>query len=438
MRDRLGGTLTTRLPLQAGWVAAVGAALAVRAWNALEGPLMWGYDAWGHVAYVLFLDVHHGLPWADQGWSYYHPPLHYALGSLLADAGDGDVLVRGLSLLGSAASLGIAALAAWLTRAVAPERPPLALLAFVAVAFLPVHLFVGSMPGNEMLLAFLVAASITAFIVNEQRARPSWRGDLLTGLLLGLALLTKHSGLLPLLVAGGSLALRPLLEGGARGAWTKAAARAALIVGVVVVMTAPYYQRNLASFGTVFPSNSDFSLVGEVERDQPPGERFVLDYVRFPLAAFSDPNPLAPHLLRSVWASAYLNLWADIHRESDTARALEAEREERRSTRVMALLGLLPSAAAIAGAVLALGDVRRRRRQAVYVPLLLLCGISLAAFVRFTWGVPTWAAVKASYLLPRFRCGGCTTSRPTSRPISTPRRDGWCTVHCRQTRCRIW
>ncbi len=391
--------MTSRIPLAAGWLAAVGAALAVRAWNALEGPLMWGYDAWGHVAYVLFLDVYRGLPWADQGWSYYHPPLHYALGSLLARTGNGEVLMRGLALLGSAASLGIAALAAWLVRAVAPERRSLALLAFVAVAFLPVHLFAGAMPGNEMVLAFLIAASITAFIANERRARPSWRGDLLTGLLLGLALLTKHSGLLPLFVVLGSLALRPLRAGAARDGWPKAAARGALIGAVVLLMTAPYYQRNLRAFGTVFPSNSDFPLVGEVERDQPPGERFVLDYVRFPLEAFSDPNPLAPHLLRSVWASVYLNVWADTQRESDVARALEAEREARRSTRVMALLGLLPSAAAIAGAAFALGDVRRRRRQTVYIPLLLLCGISLAAFVRFTWGVPTWAAVKASYLL---------------------------------------
>ena len=81
------------------------------------------------------------------------------------------------------------------------------------------------------------------------------------------------------------------------------------------------------------------------------------------------------------------------------ARALEAEREERRSTRLMALLGLLPCVAALVGAALALGDVRRRRRRSVYVPLLQLCGISFAAFVRFPWGVPTWAAVMSSYLL---------------------------------------
>ena len=112
-----------RALLATGWVVALAAALGVRLWNALAGPLMWGYDAWAHVAYVLFLDVYRALPWADQGWSYYQPPLHYALGWTLAQPGSGEVLMRGLSLAGSTASLGIAGLSAWVTHAVAPGRP---------------------------------------------------------------------------------------------------------------------------------------------------------------------------------------------------------------------------------------------------------------------------------------------------------------------------
>jgi hypothetical protein len=66
------GTPTFRALLIGGWIAAIGAAVGVRLWNALAGPLMWGYDAWGHVAYVLFLDIYRAVPWADQGWSYFH------------------------------------------------------------------------------------------------------------------------------------------------------------------------------------------------------------------------------------------------------------------------------------------------------------------------------------------------------------------------------
>ena len=58
--------------------------LAVRLWNAFTGSLLRGYDDLGHVGYILYLDLYRSVPWADQGWSYFHPPLHYAVGWALA------------------------------------------------------------------------------------------------------------------------------------------------------------------------------------------------------------------------------------------------------------------------------------------------------------------------------------------------------------------
>ncbi len=382
----------------AGWCIAIGAAVGVRLWNALAGPLLWGYDAWGHVAYAIFLDLYRALPWADQGWSYFHPPLHYLFGWALAQAGSGELLVRGLSLVGSAASLATAALAAWMVRAAAPGRPGLQLVGFGAVAFLPVHFFMSPMPGNELTECFLTAAVLVAFVANERRARPTLAGAALVGVLGGLALWTKFSGLLTLLVACATLALRA----GLRGAWSTPAsgaiARAALIVGVGLAISAPYTLRNFEAFGTPFQLSRDFALVAQVERDQPPGQRGVLDYLRLPAATFADPNPLAPHLLGSVWASVYLNVWADTYRESDVARALEAEREGRRSTTLMGLLGLVVTGLALLGAALAARDLRQGRRREVYLPLAVQTALSLAAFAVFTWRVPLWSALKASYL----------------------------------------
>jgi tetratricopeptide (TPR) repeat protein len=391
--------MSGRATLLAAWCAAIALAVGVRAWNALTGPLLWGYDAWGHVAYALFLDLYRALPWADQGWSYFHPPLHYLFGWALAQAGSGDVLARGLSLVASAASLGTAALAAWTVRAAAPERPALALVGFAAIAFLPVQLVLSSMPGNELTEALLTAGSLAAFVANERRARPTLSGAALAGALGGLALLTKFSGLLPLLAACGSLALRAAL----RGPWSapprEALGRALVVAGTGLALAAPYYARNLAAFGNPFQLSREFPLVAGVEREQPPGRRGLLDYLRFPPALFADPNPLSSQLLGSVWGSIYLNLWADTHRESDVERALEAEREQRRSTRAMALLGLAPTALGLAGAALAARDARRGRRRDVYLPLGAQALLSLAAFVVFSWRVPLWSALKASYLL---------------------------------------
>jgi hypothetical protein len=116
--------------LRVGWGLAIALALAVRGWNALAGPLLWGYDAGGHLGYVLYLDVYRSVPLADQGWSLFHPPLHYALGWLLAQLGSGELLMRGLSVQASALSLATAACAAWWVRRVAPGRAELPLVAF--------------------------------------------------------------------------------------------------------------------------------------------------------------------------------------------------------------------------------------------------------------------------------------------------------------------
>jgi tetratricopeptide (TPR) repeat protein len=390
--------LSSRAWLLGGWVVVLGVSVGVRLWNALAGPLMWGYDAWGHVAYVLFLDLYRAVPWADQGWSYFHPPLHYALGWLLARAGSGEVLMRGLPLLASAASLGTAAVAARLARRASPGHPGLALAAFAAVACLPVHYVVSAMPGNELSETFLTAATLAAFVRLEAGTRPGLAGAAVVGGLAGLSLLAKFSGLIALLAALACLALRPLLRGRWRETPGRALARAGVVSGVALLVCAPYYARNLREFGTPFQLSRDFALVTSVERDQPPGRRGPSDYLRFPLAAFSDPNPLAPHLLHSVWATVYLNVWADTYRESDRERALEAERGRRAGTSLMAALGLLPTALFVWGAGLAVRDVRGGRRREVYLPLLVVAAGSLAAFAVFTWQVPIWSALKASYL----------------------------------------
>ena len=112
------------------WGVAIALALGVRLWNALVGPVLHGYDGWAHITYVLFLDTFHALPWADQGWSFFHPPLYYLVGFGMAQFGSAEFLARGLALFSSLASLGIAWLVA---RIAASESPTASLGAFCAL-----------------------------------------------------------------------------------------------------------------------------------------------------------------------------------------------------------------------------------------------------------------------------------------------------------------
>jgi tetratricopeptide (TPR) repeat protein len=358
--------------LAAGWIVSIAAAAGVRLWNALTVPLMWGYDASGHVAYVFFLDRYGAVPWAHQGWTYFHPPLHYVVGWALAQLGSAEILLRGLALFGSAASLAIAGLAAVVTRAAAPERPALPPLAFTAVAFLPVHLYASPMSGNELTCAFFGAAALASLIANESRSRPRLRGDVLTGLLVGLALLSKFSGAVFLAGTAVVIAARPLRAAFGRGAWPHAALRAGTVAVAALTLAGPYYARNVVEYGTPFRMSREDLLVARVEAKQPPGSRSWRDFVNVSPRLLVDPRPGAP--------------------QDDETRI-------RWARIAMVLLGLPPLALALAGALLGIGDVRRGRRVGVYVPLLVWAALALLAFAIFSVRTPRVSALKASYLL---------------------------------------
>jgi tetratricopeptide (TPR) repeat protein len=360
-------------------------AVASRLWNALEMPVLHGYDAIGHVAYALFLDLYRAVPHADQGWSYFQPPLHYLFGWGLAQAGSAPVLVRGLALVASTASLLTAALAAYAVRLGMPGRPGAPLIAFVAVAFLPVHIYSSTMPGNELTSALLGSAAVLLFLRNERRESPSLVGDAGTGLMAGLALLAKFSGLLPLVVILAALGLGSLRRSGADPVRTTL--RAALIAGVALVVCVPYYLRNVGEFGTPFQLSRDFPLVAAVESQQPPGERSWRDLVRFPLRAFAEPDPRAEHLLHSVPGGVYVHAWTDAR--------LGVERP---LARALMIAGLVPTGLALLGLALC---VRRalRERDPVEGALAMLGLAAAGALLIMAYRVPTFAMLKASYLL---------------------------------------
>ena len=384
-----------------GWIASVGLATAVRGWNAIFGPLFYGYDAWGHISYVFFLDMYHALPYADQGWSYFHPPLHYLLGWALMQAGDPDVLVIGLSLVGSAASLGVAALAGWLVHRAFPQHPGLALLGFTAIAFLPVHLYTSPMPGNEMTATFLAAAVVAAHLRNELRETPTRAGDVATGALAGLAMLSKFTDLIPVLSVFALTAVRWLRAGRARPPLARPLARIAAIAIPMLVLAGPWYARNVVEFGTPFMTSADVPDVHRIQASQPPGERSWVDFLRFSPKVFEESVPSAPHMIHAVWPNTYLNVWFDTFRESQLPfpRDIVPHPFIHQLTILFGLLGLVPTVVAIWGAAVAARRALRDPDGAIEAGMWILAAGTLLAFVLFAMRIPTWAALKASYLL---------------------------------------
>lgn len=399
--------------LRLGWLAVAGVGLATRLGPALWMPLLGGYDAIGHVSYVFFLDVYRSLPFADQGWLYFHPPLHYALGWLLAQTGSPEALVRGLAVWNGLASLGVAALSSRVVTLGLPGRPVLALLAFVAVAFLPVHLYASPMPGNELTVALLGVAALTCHLANQRRAQPDLGRDAVTGALAGAALLTKYNGLLPLLAIAAALLLRAVRPGIARGQRPRLVLRLAVIAGVALIVCGGYYARNAVEFGTPLPMQGHRPVLDDYESRQPPGERSWRDLVALSPRLLIDPAPLAPHMLHSIWGTFYASLWVHLDRPGSNLPTA--------ATRALLLLGLAPTALAFAGLLLSLQRCWRRPDACVDASLVLLTLGGLLAFVIFAFGTPTFAALKPMYLLGLSPAYGFFLALAVARLAAHPR-----------------
>jgi hypothetical protein len=202
----------------------------------------------------------------------------------------------------------------------------------------------------------------------------------------GLALLTKLSGA----IAVASVALSHAIEG-LRAAWRPAATRAAVALLAAALVGGWYFARNRILYGYVQP----FGLPAhEAMFTMPPGERGLADYLRVPLATWTDPQLLNPDLLHSVWGSTYAGVWFDTHRaflprESDAVRRLGT---------ATLLLALLPTAAFLAGA---LRGLRRaaRRAAAPDLPLCVLLIVTLAGYALYTWRNPWFVVLKGTSLL---------------------------------------
>ncbi|MBW1687806.1 MAG: phospholipid carrier-dependent glycosyltransferase, partial [Deltaproteobacteria bacterium] len=375
-------------------LAALG--VAIRLNNVFRYPSDWGFDASFNWRYIYRMSRDWAIPHPAAGWSTGDPPLYFTVSALifrgLEALGLRDLVIIAIPLLSTLLGLALVWLAVVLVRRVDPENPRRAWLAGGLLLFLPAHIQMSVMVNEQMLAALLTSLAVFALAVRSTPGGPAQaeRAELqraaATGSAAGLALLTKLSGA----VAVASVGLSYAIEG-LRAAWRPAATRAAVALLAAALVGGWYFARNQLLYGYVQP----FGLPAhEMMFTMPPGERTLADYLRIPLATWSDPQLLNPDLLRSVWGSTYASVWFDTHRaflprESDAVRRLGT---------ATLLLALLPTAAFLAGA---LRGLRRaaRRSAAPDLPLCILLIVTLAGYALYTWRNPWFVVLKGTSLL---------------------------------------
>jgi 4-amino-4-deoxy-L-arabinose transferase-like glycosyltransferase len=375
-----------------GWVWAALAiallAIAGRIHNAFAYPPLRDYDGAGHAlnAFAFFRGV---LP-DPRSWSGFHPPLSYALGGGLWRWLPDDVPVHALLRLASAAA-GLAALfLVWRVLRREGSATNAAIISVVALCA-PVFAIATSMMGNETLCMLFVSACAARLMTLPAPAKMA-RHALGTGLLAGLAILSKSTGIVVLGAAVVTYALALRRDRRALGATL------AVLIGVAALLSGPHYLR-LMHITNTGPIGAISGGIGSPDaraamQVQPPGERRVSDYFSFPPSALVSPFYLEPRLLRSVPGLLYASTWADAH-----AQFLPPGADPRilRAETVTAIGGLLPTLLALTGIFLCL---RRPQERRSWLGPGVLGAALLLGFAVQAWTVPRYSAVKASYLLP--------------------------------------
>jgi len=257
------------------------------------------------------------------------------------------------------------------------------------------------MPGNELTAAFFAAAAIAAHLRNEMRAKPTLRGDVLTGALCGLAMLTKFTDMIPCIAIVVWTAIRWVRSRSIAAGFQRLPRRLVAILVPLLLVAGPWYARNIAEFGTPFETSASTNDVARVQAEQFPGERTWKDFVQISPELFENSTGDAPHMVHSVWANTYLNIWFDTYREGQLPlpRFPIWHPFVHQLTIFFGMLGLLPTAVALFGAFAAVRAAWRDPDDVPALAMLVLAAGSVTAFVLFAIRVPTWAALKASYLL---------------------------------------
>jgi hypothetical protein len=241
------------------------------AWNAIGIPALTGYDAGGHAGYILTIVEEGRLPDPHSGWSTFHPPLYYLIGSavwkLLEPVGPAAI-AAGLRAIGALAALGAGLVAYFLVRRRADWK--VAWVATALVLFVPTDQMATAMIGNEALAAGLGALALPPLLALQRDPR-SARHAALAALFAGLAFATKYNAAFVVFACA-----IPFLRRDFDRRMLRALAAGAAIGAIIV---GPVYARNLLLTGTPFPVTRSGVPVESVEDANVLRPRKVVDYL---------------------------------------------------------------------------------------------------------------------------------------------------------------
>jgi tetratricopeptide (TPR) repeat protein len=347
-----------------------------------------GFDAANHIDYIKFIQEHHELPKAEQGWETHQPPLYYLFAATLLQIFQWDATtmegVRALRYLSMLFGIGQIFLVVASLRLLFPSELTRPLIGTAMAAFLPAHLYHSHYVTNETFLALLVSGVfyLSLRLLRSELFNPWLCAGL--GVCLGAALLTKLSALIVALVVLLALGTRLFAQ---RAHWRTWAGTVGIAVGACLFVCGWYYWGLWTSGGPWSQSRWAYGS----HWWQEDGYRTTGYYLRFGESLL---RPLYSGF-HSFWDGIYSTLWGDGLCGGATSVDFRPPWDYDLVT-LGYWLALLPTLVVLIGFVLAIRNVLRRAA----LEWLLFVGVALLfalALFYFSLVAPGASQVRASF-----------------------------------------
>lgn len=277
-------------------------------------------DEGAHFQYVRYVAQEWRLPvfegYEGVGYEAHQPPLYYFLAGIVYHLVGGEG--KGVRLLSTLASAGVVWLT-WLTlRRLFPSYPLIALVGMAFVAFLPMHIAIGSAVGNDALTNLLFAGVLYGLAVGLSSSRDALlRLSVLLGVLTGLAVLTKATAILlfPIVIGGITLST----GGFGKQGWKQTVFLNLIAVGIALLMGGWWFVRNALlyddpllqkTFLRVFAGTAKAEDFFQAGMSQAEYARLVMDWtLRSFWFAYGTPRTANTGLPNFLPDSVYWGLW---------------------------------------------------------------------------------------------------------------------------------
>jgi hypothetical protein len=327
-------------------------------------------------------------------------------------------------------------------RLVFPGEALAQFLGALVCGLLPMNIYLSLYPSNQPFVGLWSALAVyfTLRQILDTREARSWAGPILVGLCLGLATLSKVTGLL---AAPGALLGLAIAAARRPGGRARAIAEPLVVLAIIALVSGWYFARNLIELGKPFSVGFDTAL-GTVWR-QDPGFRAPGQLLTFGEGLWY--SVMAGFV--SFWDSLYSTFWSDgfissgqvppgyVYDAAAATRPPSVPPWDFRFLGAATLLSLGPVALILLGTARALARPRIAADRGTLLCLFWI-GTHLAGMSYLYLSLPTVSAGKAAYALNVLPCVGVLvaqgvvtiTRRPALSAIASGAIAAWaCAVY---------